>query len=147
MKSVRKLEENGNQVLDLSTLLSGLEEQGFTCGTSPVEGGMKRYSLTEDGKEFFKKQVLLGQKFMEKMEYLAPLFIGGFHYGVNEENLVCAKESAKRVLQTFIELDAKKETLTREKINEVAIILDNFNTELRKIIDESNRENQNRISK
>ena len=128
-------------------LLSGLEEQGFTHAVSPVEGGMKRYSLTEDGKEFFKKQVLLGQKFMEKMEYLAPLFIGGFHNGINEENLLCAKESAKRVLQTFIELDAKKETLTKENINEIARILDNSNTELRKIIEGINRENQHRISK
>jgi len=128
-------------------LLAGLEEQGFTYETSPVEGGMKRYSLTEDGKEFFKKQVLLGQKFMEKMEYLAPLFIGGFHNGINEENLVFAKESAKRVLQTFIELDAKKETLTKENVNEIAKILNNTNAELRKIIEGINRENQRRISK
>jgi DNA-binding PadR family transcriptional regulator len=128
-------------------LLSGLEEHGFTYEASPVEGGMKRYSLTEDGKDFFKKQVLLGQKFMEKMEYLAPLFIGGFHYGINEENLLCAKESAKRILQTFIELDAKKETLTKENVNEIARILDNSNIELRKILDGISRENQIMISK
>ena len=128
-------------------LLSGLEEQGFTHEASPVEGGMKRYSLTEEGKEFFKKQVLLGQKFMEKMEYLAPLFIGGFHHGINEENLLCAKESAKRILQTFIELDAKKETLTKENVVEVARILDNTNMQLRRIIEGISRENQLRISK
>jgi DNA-binding PadR family transcriptional regulator len=128
-------------------LLSGLEEQGFTHEASPVESGMKRYSLTEDGKEFFKKQVSLGQKFMEKMEYLAPMFIEGFHFGINEENLLCAKESAKRVLQTFIELDAKKETLTKENVDEIARILDNSNTQLRKIIEGINRENQPLISK
>jgi DNA-binding PadR family transcriptional regulator len=128
-------------------LLSGLEEQGFTHGSSPVEGGMKRYSLTEDGKEFFKKQVLLGQKFMEKMEYLAPMFIGGFDFGINQENLLCAKESAKRVLRTFIELDAKKETLTKENSIEIARILDNSNTQLRKIIERINKESQPRISK
>jgi DNA-binding PadR family transcriptional regulator len=128
-------------------LLSGLEERGFTHEVSPVEGGMKRYSLTEDGKEFFKKQVSLGQKFMEKMEYLAPLFIGGFQFGKNEENLLCAKESAKRVLQTFIELDAKKETLTKENVNEIARILDNSNIQLRRIIEGINRENQQRFSK
>jgi DNA-binding PadR family transcriptional regulator len=128
-------------------LLSGLEEQGFTHGASPVEGGIKRYSLTADGTEFFKKQASLSQKFMEKMECLTPMFIGGFHYGINEENLLCVKESAKRVLQTFIELDTKKETLTKENITDITRILDNSNIQLRKIIEGINRENQHRISK
>ena len=108
---------------------------------------MKLYSLTDNGKEFFKEQLMLGQKFMEKMEYLVPMFIGGFHFGKNEENLLGAKESAKRFLQTFIELDAKKETLTKENVTKIARILDNSNVQLRKIIEEINGENQSRISK
>jgi len=128
-------------------LLATLQEKGFTQESSPVENGMKHYSLTNSGKEFFKEQLLLGQKFMEKMEYLAPMFIGGFYFGKNEENLLSAKESAKRVLQTFIELDAKKETLTKKNVAAIARILDNSNTQLRKIIEEINGENQARISK
>jgi DNA-binding PadR family transcriptional regulator len=128
-------------------LLSGLQVKGFTQESSKIENGRKLYSLTDSGKEFFQEQLLLGQKFMEKMEYLAPMFIGGFHLGVNEGNLFCAKESAKRVLQTFIELDAKKETLTKENVKEIAGILDNSNIQLRKIIEEINSENQPRISK
>ena len=123
-------------------LLAGLQEKGFTQESLSVENGMKHYSLTNSGKEFFKEQLLLGQKFMEKMEYLVPMFIGGFYFGKNEENLLSAKESAKRVLQTFIELDAKKETLTKENVTEIARILDNSNTQLRKIIEEINGENQ-----
>jgi hypothetical protein len=75
---------------------------------------------------------------MEKMEYLVPMFIGGFYFDKNEDNLLSAKESAKRVLQTFIELDAKKGTLTKENVTEIARILDNSNTQLRKIIEEIN---------
>jgi len=108
---------------------------------------MKHYSLTDSGKEFLKEQLLLGQKFMEKMEYLVPMFIGGFYFGKNEKNLLSAKESAKRFLQTFIELDAKKETLTKENVTEIARILDNSNIQLRKIIEEINGENQARVSK
>jgi DNA-binding PadR family transcriptional regulator len=128
-------------------LLAGLHMKGFTQESSPVVSGMKRYALTDDGKEFFKEQLLLGKKFMEKMEYLAPMFIGGFNFGINEETSLCAKESAKRALETFIELDAKKETLTKENFIEIARILDNSNTQLRKIIDGIDRENQPRISK
>ena len=125
-------------------LLAGLQEKGFTQESSPVESGTKHYSLTDNGKEFFKEQLLLGQKFMEKMEYLVPMFIGGFNFGKNEENLLSIKESAKRVLQTFIELDAKKEILTKENVTEIARILDNSNTQLRKIIEEINGQNQAR---
>jgi DNA-binding PadR family transcriptional regulator len=125
-------------------LLAGLQEKGFTQETSPDESGMKHYSLTDSGKEFFKEQLLLGQKFMEKMEYLLPLFIGGFYLGKNEQKLLKAKESAKRVLKTFIELNAKKESLTKENVIEIARVLDSANTQLKKIIEEINGENKTR---
>jgi len=128
-------------------LLAVLQRRGFTYESSAVENGMKHYSLTDNGQEFFKEQLIFGKKFMEKMEYLAPIFIGGFHFGKNEENLLSAKESAKRLLQTFIRLDAEKETLTKENVTEIVRILDNSNTQLRKIIEEINGENQPRISK
>ena len=76
-------------------LLGWLQDKGFASELS--EGGMKRYSLTEKGKEFFKEQVRVGQKFLEKMEWLAPMFIAGFDYGADNERLLCAKESAKKV--------------------------------------------------
>jgi DNA-binding PadR family transcriptional regulator len=123
-------------------LLAGLHKKGFTQEAASDESGMKHYSLTDSGKEFFKEQLLLGQKFMEKMEYLLPIFVGGFYFGKNEENLLRAKESAKRVLQTFIELNAKKETLTKGNVTEIARILDNANTQLKKIIEEIRGENK-----
>ena len=127
-------------------LLASLQEKGYTQESFAVENGMKHYSLTNNGKEFFKEQLLLGKKFMQKMECLLPMFIGGFYFDKNEENLLSAKESAKRVLQTFIELDAKKEALTKENVAEIAEILDNSNIQLRKIIEDINSENQIRIS-
>jgi DNA-binding PadR family transcriptional regulator len=123
-------------------LLAGLQEKGYTQESLSAENGMRHYSLTNSGQEFFKEQLLLGQKFMEKMEYLVPMFIGGFYFDKNEDNLLSAKESAKRVLQTFIELDAKKETLTKENVTEIARILDNSNTQLRRIIEGINGQSQ-----
>jgi DNA-binding PadR family transcriptional regulator len=128
-------------------LLGWLQDKGFASEISLVQNGMKRYSLTETGKEFFKEQVRVGQKFLEKMQWLAPMLLAGFDYGTDYKNLLCAKESAKSVLQTFIELEAKKETLTKKNVDEIARILDNSNIQLRKIIEGINRENQHRISK
>jgi DNA-binding PadR family transcriptional regulator len=116
-------------------LLGWLQDKGFASEVSAVESGMKRYSLTGKGKEFFKEQVRVGQKFLEKMEWLAPMLIGGFDYGTDHENLLCAKESAKRVLETFIELDAKRESLTKQNIEEIAKILDYSNSQLRNIVE------------
>jgi DNA-binding PadR family transcriptional regulator len=77
-------------------LLAGLQVKGFTQKSSTIEIGKKLYSLTDSGKEFFQEQLMLGQKFMEKMKYLIPLFIEGYDFSKNEENLVSAKGSAKR---------------------------------------------------
>jgi DNA-binding PadR family transcriptional regulator len=123
-------------------LLAGLQLKGFTLESSTIENGRKLYSLTDTGKEFFQEQLMLGQKFMEKMECLIPLFIEGYHFGKNGENLFSAKESAKRFLQTFIELDSKKETLTKENVTEIARIFDNSNVQLRNIIEKINGKNQ-----
>jgi DNA-binding PadR family transcriptional regulator len=116
-------------------LLGWLQDKGFASEVSVVESGMKRYSLTDKGKEFFKEQVRVGQKFLEKMEWLAPMLIEGFDYGTDHENLLCVKESAKRVIETFIELDAKRDNLTTQNIEEIAKILDYSNSQLRKIVE------------
>jgi DNA-binding PadR family transcriptional regulator len=123
-------------------LLARLQAKGFTQETSSIESARKLYYLTDTGKKFFQEQSMLGQKFMEKMEYLIPLFIEGYPLGKNEENLFSAKESAKRFLQTFIELDSKKETLTNADVSEIARILDNSNVQLKAIIEKINGGNQ-----
>ncbi len=116
-------------------LLGWFQDKGLAGEVVIVNSGMKRYSLTDKGKEFFKEQVRVGQKFLEKMEWLAPLLIGGFDFGTDRENLLCAKESAKRVLETFIELDAKRDNLTKQNIEEIAQILDYSNSQLKKIVE------------
>ena len=70
---------------------------------------------------------------MEKLEWLAPMLVGGFHFGPNDENLLAARESAKRVLETFIEFHAKQNNLTKQDVEEIAKVLDDSNTQLRKI--------------
>jgi DNA-binding PadR family transcriptional regulator len=115
--------ENGNQV----------QGQYIHFESSIVESGMKRYSLTEKGKEFFEEQVKYGQKFLEKLEWIAPMLVGGFHFGNDNENLLYARESAKRVLETFMELHANQDKLTKQDVQEIAKILDDSNRTIKKI--------------
>ena len=114
-------------------LLAWLQNNGYTNELSTVESGMKRYILTEEGKKFFEEQVKFGQNFLRKLEWLAPMLIGGFHFGTNNENLLYARESAKRVLETFIEFQAIKDNLTKQDVEEIVKILDYSNRQLKKI--------------
>jgi DNA-binding PadR family transcriptional regulator len=115
-------------------LLAWLQGKGYTSESTHVEIGMKRYSLTDKGKEFFEEQVRLGQKFLDKLEWLAPMLVGGFQIGGNHENLLVARESAKRVLQTFMELHGKQDSLTKLDVKEIAEILEETNMKLRNIV-------------
>jgi len=113
-------------------LLAWLQNKSYT-ESSTIENGMKRYSLTDKGKEFFEEQVEFGQNFLEKLEWLAPMFVGGFQHGPINENMLCCRESAKRALETFMELHAKQDRLTKQDVEDVAQILDTSNEQLRKI--------------
>jgi len=115
-------------------LLASLQEKGYTNESPTGESGMKQYVLTDQGKTFFEEQVKFGQKFMKKLEFLAPMLVGGFQFGVSHENLRDVRGSAKRVVKTFIELrTAMKDNLTKQDAEEIAQILNDCSRKLEKI--------------
>jgi hypothetical protein len=63
-----------------------------------------------------------------------PLFIDGFQLDASDMNMFQVKESAKRLLQTFIDLDSKKQLFTDENVAEIAKILDESNSQLVNIV-------------
>jgi DNA-binding PadR family transcriptional regulator len=103
-------------------LLASLQDKGYTVGSIPTNGEMKRYLLTENGKEFFQEQVRVGTNFFEKMEWLAPMLVGGFQFDSNRENFFDARESAKKLVETFIEFYAKKDKLVKQDVDEISKI-------------------------
>jgi len=116
-------------------LLAWLQEKGYTNESPTVEGRMKRYVLTDEGKTFFEEQVKFGQKFLKKLEYLAPMFVGGFQFGsINRQNSHEVRESAKRLVKTFVDLRAAfKDNLTKHDAEEIAGILNSCAEQLEKI--------------
>lgn len=122
-------------------LLSHLQKKGYTVEYSKNENAIKQYTLTNDGKIFFREQVLLGQEFMEKMRCLMPIFIDGFQLDVSEPNFQSVKESAKRLLQTFVELDTNMHKLAKENISQITQILDESNFQLTEVIQKIDQTN------
>ena len=115
-------------------LLASLHDKGYIHESPAGESGMKQYVLTDEGKTFFEEQVKFGQKFLKKLEFLAPMLVGGFQFGVNHENLRNVRGSAKRVVKTFIDLRAAlKENLTKQDAEEIAEILNDCAKKLEKI--------------
>jgi DNA-binding PadR family transcriptional regulator len=115
-------------------LLAWLQDKGYTNESPTRESGMKQYVLTNEGKTFFEEQVKFGQKFMKKLEFLAPMLVGGFQFGVNHENSRDVRGSAKRAVKTFIDLRAAmKDNLTKQDAEEIAEILDDCARKLEKI--------------
>ena len=115
-------------------LLASLQDKGYTNELPTRESGIKRYVLTEEGKTFFEEQVKFGQKFFEKLECLAPMFVGGFQFGINHENLRDVRESAKRVVKTFMDLRATmKDNLTKQDVEEIVKIMNDCDKQLKKI--------------
>jgi DNA-binding PadR family transcriptional regulator len=114
-------------------LLAWLQAKTYTVELPTNESGMKRYVLTDEGKTFFEEQVQFGQTFLEKLECLAPMLIGGFQFGIDHENSRDIRESAKNVLKTFINLRTLKDYLTKPDIIEIVTILKECDIKLKGI--------------
>jgi DNA-binding PadR family transcriptional regulator len=82
-------------------LLAWMRKKGFTKELPKAIEGFKRYSFTQKGHKFLEKQIALGQDFMKKMEFLAPMLIGGFQIGPNKEKLHETKEPIQKLLQAL----------------------------------------------
>ena len=130
----------------LYPLLAKLQEKGFTKESPIKELGMKRYFLTVEGKTFFKNQVKIGQTFLEKLEFLAPILIGGFQSGTKHKNLHDAREHASRLLKTFIHFRSIKDSLTKQNVEEIVKILDNCDKQLKKVAQRIEGKNSSAIS-
>ena len=104
-------------------LLAWLQKKGFTEELPKDELGFKRYCFTEEGKKFFELQIALGKEFMKKIEFLAPMLIGGFDLGENNKKLQAARDAAKRLLKSFIFLRQNLDKVSETDAIELSKIL------------------------
>jgi len=96
---------------------------------------MKQYVLTDEGKTFFEEQVKFGQKFMKKLEFLAPMLIAGAQFSPNHEKLRQIREPAKRFVMALLDLRAvARDRLAQQYATEITKILNDGSEKLEKII-------------
>jgi DNA-binding PadR family transcriptional regulator len=115
-------------------LLAWLLKKGLTKESPKDELGFKRYSFTEEGKKFLEKQIEIGQGFLKKMEFLAPMLIGGLYFGEKKEKLLESIESVKILIQSFIYFRQNPEKLSKKDAEELTEVLKVCSAKLEKIV-------------
>ncbi|UCE95859.1 MAG: PadR family transcriptional regulator [Candidatus Bathyarchaeota archaeon] len=116
-------------------LLAWLLKKGYTKELPREEAGVKNYVLTEKGEDFFKEQLELGQEFLRKLEYLAPMLIGVSYSGPNQEKLRQIREPARRFIMALHDLRiVARDRLTQQNVAEIIKILEDGSDRLEKII-------------
>jgi len=122
-------------------LLFVLQQKGFTIESSKNKGGMKQYALTTEGTKFTIEQAMLGQEIMEKMRCHVSIFIEGFHLGKPIKTRFLPKNPQRDYANSY-RLDARKNKLIKENIDEITQLLDETNVKLTKIINMIDLENK-----
>jgi DNA-binding PadR family transcriptional regulator len=115
-------------------LLASLQKKGFTKELPKDELGFKRYSYTEEGKSFLKKQISFGKEFMEKIEFLAPMLVGGFNLENNNKKFLKTRESAKKLVRSFISLRHNLNSLSEKDVKELSEILEESSAKIERIV-------------
>ncbi len=128
-------------------LLSSLHEKGFTSEIPSEETGIKRYSLTAKGKALFEKQITIGQKMLNKLEFLVPLLVGRFQFDSNDKKILeKTRVPAQRVVRTFLDLRAERDYhITEQDSNKIEIILNKCADDLEAIVREIHKRNSSRF--
>jgi DNA-binding PadR family transcriptional regulator len=114
-------------------LLAYLHEKGFTEELPMGELGFKRYSYTEEGKKFLEKQIKIGTEFVKKIEFLAPMLVGGFDLE-NNKKFLKTKELAKKLVRSVISLRHNLDKLSDEDMKELSEIIEDSSVKLEKIV-------------
>ena len=127
-------------------LLAWLVKKGFTKELPRDEMGFKRYVFTEKGKKFLELQIEVANDFIEKITFLAPMLVGGLNLGIKNNNFLPSKDSAQKIVKSFIFLRQNFYNVTEEDAKELAEILEDGYTKLEKIVQRIKNKNQTTLT-
>lgn len=105
-------------------LLSWLQDNNYIKELPVEEGGMKRYVLSDKGKDLLAEQRKIRLKFRKEAKFLPPPFLGGLWFHIPPEKTVELRRSMHRVFSAFFELGSNlEEHFSAQAIDDVQKIL------------------------
>lgn len=117
----------------LYPLLAWMLKKGFTKPVPKGTEGLKRYTFTEKGSAFITKQIVLGQEFLSKMEFLLPILIGDLQPASNKEKLRGTIEPTRQLLCEFMTIRDNLDALSQGEIDIIAQAIKDCSQTLKKI--------------
>ena len=122
-------------------LLASLHKSGFTKELPKDELGIKRYNFTEEGKRFFEKQKDFGREFIKKIEFLAPMLVGGFDLAGDNVRFRGSRDHVRKLIKSFFFLRQNADQLSDNDIEDLIKVLKDSSEGLDKIINRLKEEN------
>jgi len=98
-------------------LLAWLQDNGYIKETPTTESGIKRYTLTDKGKQLLEEQRKLKSQFGRGRKIFAPPFFGTLWLRIPPEEAEALRAAMGRLLKAFLSLGISLE----EKFSEKAI--------------------------
>jgi DNA-binding PadR family transcriptional regulator len=114
-------------------LLAWLQDNAY-IKEMPTENGLKRYELTQSGKELLDEQTKVREKFTQDSGFLASPFFDRFFSNIPQEKTNQVRTSMKRLFVSTIKLaKALRETYSEKELDEALKVLDEASTKLEQI--------------
>jgi DNA-binding PadR family transcriptional regulator len=114
-------------------LLSWLQDNSY-IKELPTENGLKRYELTESGKELLEEQKKIRKKFREEIGFLPAPFFDSLLMKIPPEKTVEIRNSIRRVATSFFQLGTTlQEKFSEQALNEAINAVDEASRKLEEI--------------
>jgi DNA-binding PadR family transcriptional regulator len=106
-------------------LLAWLQEKGYSTGVPQQEIGVKRYTLTEQGKKFLKEHIKSKKELRKRISFFAPPFIGPRWFNQYPKNCRGFIEAGKKLVKSsWILLDNLKHEHSEEAVAQATEVLE-----------------------
>ncbi len=106
-------------------LISGLQERDFIKEVPTEETGMKRYTLTNQGRSFLEEHIKRREEMRERFSFLGPPFFGFFWLGIDPKGAQELREASQRLVKAIFDL---RENLRKQHsetaVNEARIAIE-----------------------
>jgi len=120
-------------------LLSWMQDNNYVKELPAEENGMKRYTLTDNGKALLEEQREIKMKLRKEAKFMLPPFLGGLWFRIPPEKAVEVGEAMRRLVAEFFELGSALEKKFSEQaiedvqkiLNETAEKLEELNRKLK----------------
>jgi len=111
-------------------LLAWLQDNAY-IKEIPTENGLKRYELTQNGKDLLEEQTKIREKFTENAGFMASPFLERFFGNIPEQKTKQIRASMKRLFISSIKLaKTLRENYSEEKMDEALKVLDEASQKL-----------------